>query len=326
MDDNISNPAEARLPAEVLRLSHNLEAHDVTLPKDSDGYRTREELLRELYGRFGKNAKMEQIYRWFQGVDETRETDWTKEAISALHDLPDRCPKEDGEWKRVDISTDDYWIWVKSEAEEEGFISQTELIKVYASPENVLEISAMFTEAVSTLLRRARYTFYSKAARICRNDPICFWVTEHDYPILEEFFENGRYTLTETLPFVAYHNGLGIGREAMSWTSQNGVQAILIATYLSMKDDAEDLDLEEMYSLMVKGWNRELGEDHPMQEEFGYENAQILMILLETIDAITSNASLDRNSLLLRGEGRLWRALKEGRSWTEVAVEYSRDS
>ena len=324
MDDNVSNPAEAHLPAEVLRLSHNLEAHDVTLPKDSDGYRMREKLLREMYGRFGKNAEMEEIYRWFQGVDRTRRTDWTEEAVSALRELPDRCPKEDGEWKRVDISKDDYWVWVKSEAVEEGFISQSELIKVYVSPEDTLEISAMFTEAVSTLLRRARYTFYSKAARVCRNDPICFWVTEHDYPILEEFFGTGRYTLTEKLPFVAYLNGLGIGREAISWTSQNGIQAILIAAYLSMKDNEEDLDLEEMYSLMVKGWNGELGEDHPIQEKFMCENAQVIMILLETIDVITGNTPLDRNNLLLRGEGRLWRALRHGNSWIEVAKEYSR--
>ena len=208
--------------------------------------------------------------------------------------------------------------------DEEGY-SDMALIKVYISVSDAEMIVAVFEDVIRYLLNNGEHLFHAKVSRYERNDHICLWVGKEDFLQLEKYIQKYDDILITPLPFVAYRGKLGISREFYSWESHNGVQSGLICTYLNIVDSRENIDLLEMYSLFVRGWNGDLNDEHLFTKEYKNENAQALLILLESINVILGNTEITDDHLLLNGDGDLWYALGSSKNWYEVGKKVIRN-
>jgi hypothetical protein len=139
---------------------------------------------------------------------------------------------------------------------------------------------------------------------------------------VEDYAAEHATDLVCTLPFVAYRGKLGITREFCGWKSYNGVVSELIAAYLAQVDDASDIDVVEMYDAYVRAWNGDLGDNEAFTRAFKHSDAQELLVLLEALDVLLGNASLDDGHLLLNCDGDMWHALGSARNWFEVQQEF----
>ena len=197
-----------------------------------------------------------------------------------------------------------------------------ECIKVYVSVPDDRTVSELFIGAVTELFSFAINTFHAKASKWKRRDAMCFWVSANDYLTLKECLHKQSSEICRKLPFIAYDGNLGIGREMASWDSQSGIQSKLICAYFSTKDCAEDVSLNEMYSLFVQGWNGDLPDEHPMTVQFKTGAAQILLVLLESIRSIIEDTEMSRNNLLLSDDNELWDNLCNSRNWADVGDRF----
>ena len=125
-----------------------------------------------------------------------------------------------------------------------------------------------------------------------------------------------------TLPFIAYREKLGISRELATFDSHNSVQALLISRYFRTVENLADVDLGEMYSLMMQAWNGDLPDKHPLSEALRYERAQTILLLLDTMDLLTGKTVFTDDHFLLQENGCLWHALGMASSWEKAEKEY----
>lgn len=177
---------------------------------------------------------------------------------------------------------------------------------------------------VSFLVQICNRRFHAKVSRYKRSDQICLWIPREDFFALERHIATFDEELVTPLPFVAYRNKLGISREFCKWDSHNGAQATLISCYLQQIKDEAEIDAIDMYSLYVRAWNGELDESHPFTKEFKRNDAQELLVLLETLDVILGNATLTDDCLLLSNDGSLWGDLGCAKNWHAVGAARER--
>jgi len=301
--------------------SQNASIREFSLPQDSKSYQEREKFLRELFIEFGKSDSMLKIYRRMHNVDSSVHTDWSKENFESLQKITAQNAYR-WKWVRLD-GNDNFWDYVKVGAlHKENEIHNCEMIKVYVSIDDDVHVATIFIDAITSLLSCGINSFYAKVSKYKRNDVMCFWLSKHDYHVLSDCLSTYQTELRQKLPFIAYHNNLGIGREMASWDSQSAIQAELITTYFSLVQKPEDISLSEMYHLFVKGWNNDLDAEHPMTKKYKETNAQILLVLLDSIDVITGKTVMDDKHLLLQDDRAIWEALCDGENWAAVGERY----
>ena len=302
--------------------SMNAGLHTYEMHRDSEDYRSRELLLKQLFLKFGTAATQYDIYEALQGIDRSVGTSLQREDISALKDLAESMPEK---WKDCFVDTG-YEKWWKFSAEcsdpSAQVLSDLALIKVYVSVDDEVRIPETFCQAVRLLLMEGSNRFHAKVSRVKRRDSMCFWISRNDFDLLEKYFADCRNITGGAMPFIAYHGKLGISRELATFDSHNSLQAQLISSYFNSLDNVDEVDLGEMYSLLVKAWNRELKEEHPVRKAFQYSRAQGILLLLDTMDVITGRTSLDDDHFFLQENESLWRALGQAACWQEVEKFY----
>lgn len=298
--------------------SMNAGLHTYEILRDSEGYRSREFLLKQLFQKFGTDATQYDIYEELQGIDRAVGTSLQREAISALKDLAESMPEK---WKDCFVDTD-YEKWWKFSAEcldpLVPVLSDLALIKVYVSVGDVAQIPEIFCDAVRLLLMEGSTRFHAKVSRIKRRDSMCFWVSRNDFDLLEKYFADCRNITGGAMPFIAYRGKLGISRELATFDSHNSLQAQLISSYFNSLDNVDEVDLGKLYSLLLKAWNGELKEGHPVRKAFQYSRVQSILLLLDTMDILTGKTRLDDDHLFLQENESLWRALGQAACWEEV--------
>lgn len=307
--------------------SRNAKLENYEILRNSDAYRSREMLLKDLFRKYGTAATQMEIYEALQEIDESVHVKLHREKFEALEKLAASMPDR---WERFSSYTSyDYWWKFSAECANSSVpqLSDLALIKVYVSVNDIAQIPEMYDEAVRLLLENSDNRFYSKVSTVKRSDCMCFWVSRHAFDVLEDFFKNSRDIVSGALPFVAYRGNLGISRELASWDSYNAQQAQLISSYFhSLKEDAA-VDMGEMYQLLVKAWNREEPQDHPVMEAFRYSKAQTILIMLDTMDVITGRTVIDDHHLLLQDDNCLWRTLGDVSrdEWDQVEQHYQKN-
>ena len=252
--------------------------------RGTSGYRSREALLKELYRKYGNHASQHDIYEELQGIDRDVSTNLREEDMVSLKDQAETMP---GKWKScfTDTGRDHWWKFsVECADPAVSWLSDLALIKVYISVDDIAQIPDMFCKIVSLLLEQSDNRFHAKVSRCKRKDSMCFWVSRLSYGLLEDCYKSRTDVISGALPFVSYRGNLGISRELATFDSHNSVQAMLISRYFSTVEEAADIDLGDMYSLLVKAWNKDLPDKHPMMESFKYERAQTILLLLDTMD------------------------------------------
>ena len=98
----------------------------------------------------------------------------------------------------------------------------------------------------------------------------------------------------------------------------------LIEAYLGQVEDATDIDVLDMYDAYVRAWNWDLADNEAFTGAFKRSDAQELLVLLETLDVLLGNASLDDGHLLLNCDGDMWHALGRARNWFDVQREFEK--
>lgn len=194
------------------------------------------------------------------------------------------------------------------------------LVKTYISVSESSQILNVFDDVIRFLFDNGNHLFHAKTSLQHRDDHICLWVAREDFFLLEKYMEKYDDLLMKPLDFVAYRGKLGITREFHSWSSHNGFISELIAIYLDSVETEGDIDVIKMFSAFVKAWNGDLDDDNPFSREYRGSNAQEMIIMLESLNIILGNETLDDNNILLSGDGELWCALGESKNWYQAGV------
>ena len=203
---------------EVSSLNAGLKTY--ILQQDNPAYSAREEILIDLFQRFGKDADQYVIYEDLQGIDRSVDTGLCRDHIESLKELAASMPDK---WK--DCFTDTgYDRWWKFSVE--NWLSDLALIKVYVSLRDISKLSKVFCETVRLLLEYSDNRFHAKVSRVKRKDSMCFWVSRHAFHILESHFSECSDVIGGAMPFIAYRGRLGISRELATFDSHNSEQAL----------------------------------------------------------------------------------------------------
>ncbi|MCR5603803.1 MAG: hypothetical protein K6G27_08895 [Lachnospiraceae bacterium] len=281
-------------------------------------------ILRKLYDDYGSDIKQQSVYDFIQGIDrkemKTIDVSSVIESLKAYADSK-KC------FHRCWIDTEDSY-WGKFDLErverEEGY-GDLALVKIYLSVADTKQITVVFEDVLRFLIDNGKHLFHAKVSRMPRNDHICLWIGREDFFLLEDYIIKYDKILFSPLPFVAYRKKLGISREFYSWESHNGVQSELISLYLKNIGSRDEIDVIDMYSHYTSAWNGDAEDDDPFTDAFKRENAQALLILLESLNVIMGNEEIGDDHLLLNGDGGLWHSLGNAKNWYEVDRNYRRE-
>lgn len=305
------------LSADIPLFSPNMGIRKKQFDKSLPRYIELNALLRDIYLKYQPKFLKDDIYRYFQKLNED---DCVVKHINNLIDILDNLPKQYSRWD-VDNMAQCTCGWVQTiygKKGEDGHVpNKPSNLKVYACF-NHANIHDVFIDSLKYLLNNADNTFAAKIATFNRADQMCYWLSKSDFVHLENFFRPYFSNMAKSLPFVAYKGVLGISREFPGWDdSHNATQAHIIADYLKTVNDAADVDLEEMYNNYIAKWNADIYEENDYSC-FKNSSALSFVVILDTIDAILSRAELSEESLLLSGDKRIWGILSSCRCWADV--------
>ncbi len=305
----------------VPSLNAGLEKYE--LSKDSEAYKVREEFLKDLYRKCGNNRDMYHVYDEMHGLKRKERPAMTGNRFAAIREYADtmtdrwnvRCAGED--WRCN-------WWTVSAEYADMNAPWESDLawIKVYVSLKDMSQIADVFVDAVKLLLEKSEKRIYAKVAAYKREDCMCFWVYRQAFDLLEKHFASNDNIIGGVLPFVPYRGKLGISRELALFSSYSGELANLISHYFETVSSAEEVDMAQMFSLLVDAWNHRLPADHPIQRTFNFSDAELILLMVDSMDVITGKTALTDDHLLMQDNGPLWSALGESRNWDQVEEHY----
>ena len=259
-----------------------------------------------------------EVYEQMHNIEDVRVGEGLRKMLERLRQRAERAGCH-----HCRVDDDHHWGWFHLERHGKDKRNwDIALVKVYLTHRDQALSQVLFEDIVSYLIDEGGYRMHAKIARCRRDDHICLWVSRDDFHLVEDYAAEHATDLVCTLPFVAYRGKLGITREFCGWKSYNGVVSELIAAYLAQVDDASDIDVVEMYDAYVRAWNGDLGDNEAFTRAFKHSDAQELLVLLETLDVLLGNASLDDGHLLLNCDGDMWHALGSARNWFEVQQEF----
>ena len=306
----------------MIKPSVNAGIKEYEILRDTAGYLSRETLLKDLYRKYGSEASVYDIYEDLQGIDRSVNTGLEEDRFREFKEIAGSMP---GRWKDCRVSTgrDKWWKFsVESADPKASWLRDLALLKVYVSVDEPSRVMEVFCRTVRLLLEQSDNRFHAKVSRIKRKDSMCFWVSRYSCFLLQKFFEDNHHVIADALPFIAYRGKLGISRELATFDSHNSIQALLISRYFRTVKNKDEVDLGDMYSLMMQAWNGNLPDKHPLAEAFRYERAQTILLLLDTMDIITGKTDFTDEHFLLQENGCLWHALGIASSWEMAEKEY----
>lgn len=305
------------LPEGCPRVSKFMGVRDLVMDCASQEARDRlNKLLLEIYERFGSEVTRRKAYEYFQHFE--KGSGKVVGLSDVLYALRERANAKGCYHCSVD-DHDRYWGRFNLErTEHEPGFSTLALIKVYLSPRGKDYVVECFRSVIEFLIDEGRHGFYAKVGRHVRSDQICLWLMREDFFALERHLTTLDDILCCPLPFVAYRGKMGVSRELATWDSHNGIQAELVAGYLLGVEDATKIDVLDMYRQLVRAWNGDIEEDHPLSKEFRGIEAQQLLILLESINVILGNDVVGDDCFLTSDDDRLMSNLGWAKNWYEV--------
>lgn len=295
-------------------LSPFIGARELKPLKKSQSYRSREDLLRNLYGVFRAHSGGDAIYKAMQGYSE--------EAVGSYGELRSLADWLEAEGKkahpthRFRVNQDSHWLYLTGYIGEQWYGETNEQVKVYLEPEKSCALR-LLTELFESLRIAAKRTFAVKMSLRVRHDMICVWVATEDFPIVETVAQ--KYSLKTELPFVAYRDGMGITRVNRCGDSQNSLQQKLIESYFSTVGSVDEVSLEAMYAFLVDSWNFKYPDDG-RYDEFVDSSAMELTVLLETIRHITDERRVECDSFFFKCTSDDVERLQKANCWKYLKV------
>lgn len=284
--------------------------------KKTDNYFKLEDTLKIMYDYYKKNPSTNKcypelsIYKYMQGVNDNRRTDWNHVASKDMDSLMESF-KPDWNYIRSDGTSSKHWHYVSAHKQERVFI--LDAVKIYVSvPEGA--IKDLFLGVIEEMLFKANYSFDAKVSKRIRKDTMCFLVHGNDFSVLEDYFKCKEDLLDTSIKFIAYRNKLGVSRE-LSFNTYNQQIAILITDYFNLLQSCNEVSLVQMYRLFVDAW---LGKPCLCQDRidnYCSMPAQSLVVILEVLDVLLGRRTLTDDHILLSSDQEFWRPLYDCRDW-----------
>lgn len=281
------------------------------------------EKLKELYRLYlNCNKKNESVYHHMQGFDRDKKTDWEYEDEELKNKLILKYGFDEDK-RELSVNSGNAWCQIRYSKDTDA--KKTDLysmVKVYASVRDG-KVKDLFLGAVEYLILNGEIHFYSKVSEYMRNDSMCFWVSRKGFFLLEKYFSEK--DIVKSLPFTPYRGNLGISREIHAgWSSSyNSCITELFELYFRRINNETELNLQDMYQYLIDMWNGEYGIEY--SDPYAKDDAQLLVVLLESMAVITGRTEIDDNNFLL-SEDSLWGTLCECRCWAELEDRINRTS
>ena len=268
-------------------------------------------LLKALYRQRSECKGFRDIYSIMQRLDTDKPSGWTKYDTEML--VRDLASSKDG-WTIRRYNSDEYWEYIHVDSAERHYAGSSD-IKVYITLKDkyfVSTLKSMLTE----LFFKAKSGYILKISKYYRDESACLWVRKNEFQVIRDFFKDKIKLLRRGLPFIAHIDGLGISHDLMDTYSHNAQQAMLIWDYFSTVKEEEAIDIDDMYSHYVEGWNG-ISEraDDIFRKDFEDSTAQSFVILMDTLGYITGRHRMTENSFLLSDDIDAWSLLAHSRCW-----------
>ena len=260
------------------------------------------------------------IYKSMQGYDDIP-TDWNMSADFLQKEIETKYARHD-----VCVIHNPSSVWTQvTVGDRNNEVDLVLQIKAYVSVEGTA-VKDIFLGAVDALIKDGKHTFHSKVSNRKRKDSMCFWVSRHDFFVLEEYLKQHESKLVKSLDFVPYRGKIGITREFVDGSSEsyNGELATILCQYFSTVKNRDEIDIFKMYQMFVDLWNDD--ETVGMSESdnpFYHTDAQVLITMLESLDVMLGRTELDNDNFLL-SDDRFWCDLARQPCWSDVEKHMSR--
>lgn len=276
-------------------------------------------VIKDLYEVYAKNPK-QKLYKIMQAVDEDRPIFLNSGESAEWNTLKENAK---GCWKFVDTEryTDSYWYYVKAAKDDSRFDIGPMYIKVTISVKGCRP-AEVFIPAIRKLLENAKHEFQAKLTKYERMESMVFWLMRSDFFLLEMDMKDHEKYLIQPLPFIAYRGKLGISRDLYGVGSHHSVQSELLQNYFGRIKKKDDIKIEAIYQYLLDSWNDVLpgteGCDPFHRSPYVTWDAQMLVILLESLFVILGMHKISDEHIFLNDDKRLWNALGNGPCWKIV--------
>ena len=274
-------------------------------------------LLRALYRQVDACKDFHDLYSIMQRLDINKPSGWTKYDTDML--VRDLASAKEG-WTIRRYNSDEYWDYIRVDAGKAHYYPGLSNIKVYITLKDKY-FSKTLKTLLTTLFLKAGDGYMLKISKYHRDESACLWLRKNEFLVIRDFFKNNRMLLRSGLPFVAHIDGIGASHDLMDNYSHNAQQAMLIWDYFSIVREEEAIDIDDMYSHYVEGWNGISEKSNDVfRKDFEDSTAQSFVILMDTLGYITGRHRLTENSFLLSDDSEAWNLLARARCWGDVGV------
>ena len=304
------------LGEDIPKFSRNLGVRHFKMNKDSEGYRRITAYLENLYDQHFKRDS--EIYEYYQQIKTDEPTDMKKKSSYYRYQYFERSAE--GKWDKIWNNDDSYWNYFFFYKDKNNQSSFNNSIKLYLSL-NSTEVAEIFISLTEYLINHLQHDFAIKVSRYNRLEHICIWVEPTDYRTAQSYLTPLEGELQTDNPCMVYDHGVGIGRDLGRDISYNYVLSRIMFEYFKTIDGREAISPEDMFNMFVKGWNRELDETCPFQEEFKYFTAKSLILVLDTMDVLCNDIALGNTTLLL-DDKQFWDCLEDSCCWADLNEAY----
>lgn len=287
------------------------------LPKyvKNDRYRYLNGRLKQLYDVYLPQKSADKIYNAFQCYDGTARTDWNDKSTEKLRTGLETIAEKSNH--KCSVNDGNHWVQVEYSKHRGDGVS-FDCMKLYVTilPDYVSEV---FSGAIKYIAENAPDGLAAKVSKFKRNDTACFWTTSANMELLEQYFEQYGELITTPMEWMAYYGKLAVAKEVSSGfgESYNSYLSYMMADYFDVVKGRDDIDLAEMYQMMLDGWNGKLEETLHMEQDFKSADVQILLLLLETLDVLLGRKKMDRNNILM-SDCETWGDFMQIRSWEQL--------
>jgi hypothetical protein len=222
---------------------------------------------------------------------------------------------------RSELRQDRDWYYIKAKKTEEGFKIGPMYIKVTISTKEDYGVE-IFLSIIRELLKYSQNEFQGKLTKHHRLETMVFWVNRSEFCFIENFLKTYDDVLITPLIFTGYRDKLAVSRDLYSWGSHNSRQMELMKDYFKFVDDREKISLEGMYQFLIDSWNDVL--DNSGKNPYAQSDAQLLIILLESLFVILGEHKITDNHIFLQQDMDMWEHLGRNCSWDDYEEWRSR--
>ncbi len=298
----------------LLRYSPNIGLRSFPFSTNSNAYKQKNEILKKIYSSCKNNLFMTNVYTYMLGIKDDVITHFSSDDLEALTSYAFQHPEH---WKKCTYNQNRHWTCIFTVHSNDSFYLESNHLKAYVALDS-LHIEPVFIQSIEYLLKNASFSFSAKIAHVSCADQICYWIHPDDYTLLEDFFCTYRKHLRKDIPFMIYHNGIGISKDFREEISHNSMQAELITEYFKTISYEDEIQLSSMYQMFIDSWNLSPTHSSYFIERYYRTSALCFLVLMDTLGILLEEQTLSPVSIFFYTSINFWKSLEESHCWADL--------